>query len=127
MFKELMKNFFIEFPEVKCVGWTQYTPYFNDGDTCEFSVNDAYFVTDEKFTQESIEGIGSAYELEEFEHLEFYRYGRGESDNTPLKIACKEFSKLICTNDDLMLQIFGDHSSVFLLPGEIVTTEFEHD
>ncbi|WP_074344742.1 hypothetical protein [Mycobacteroides abscessus] len=29
------------FPEVVSVRWTQYTPYFNDGDACTFSVHEA--------------------------------------------------------------------------------------
>lgn len=29
------------FPEVVAVRWTQYTPYFNDGEACTFDVNDA--------------------------------------------------------------------------------------
>ncbi|MFE7797020.1 hypothetical protein [Nocardia sp. NPDC057440] len=28
------------FPEVGSIQWTQYTPYFNDGDACIFSTND---------------------------------------------------------------------------------------
>lgn len=30
-------------PEVESIFWTQYTPYFNDGEACEFSVNEIYF------------------------------------------------------------------------------------
>jgi len=37
------KQFFDACPEVKSVFWTQYTPYFNDGEACEFSVYDKYF------------------------------------------------------------------------------------
>lgn len=43
MFKETFKEFWALNPAIKLVRWTQYTPYFNDGDTCEFSVNDVYF------------------------------------------------------------------------------------
>lgn len=25
---------------IRCITWTQYTPYFNDGESCEFSVNE---------------------------------------------------------------------------------------
>lgn len=35
----------IEDPNVHSFGWTQYTPYFNDGDTCEFSVNEPWLRT----------------------------------------------------------------------------------
>jgi len=34
--KELL---FSEYPDLKHVAWTQYTPYFADGDKCEFSVH----------------------------------------------------------------------------------------
>lgn len=30
-----------QFPEVVAVRWEQYTPYFNDGDACEFTAHDA--------------------------------------------------------------------------------------
>jgi hypothetical protein len=46
--KVLMKEAFREFLEkydvVDNIFWTQYTPYFNDGESCEFSVGDAYLV-----------------------------------------------------------------------------------
>jgi hypothetical protein len=38
------KQFFDACPEVEAVTWTQYTPYFNDGETCEFSVHEKYFI-----------------------------------------------------------------------------------
>jgi hypothetical protein len=45
--KELMKEAFRDFLEkysevVENVYWTQYTPYFNDGEACEFSVHDLF-------------------------------------------------------------------------------------
>ena len=39
IFTELTKSIFEEYPKVESFGWNQYTPYFNDGDTCTFSVN----------------------------------------------------------------------------------------
>jgi hypothetical protein len=46
MLAEIQKEFpgmfvdlFKQAPKLKSFGWTQYTPYFNDGDTCEFSVH----------------------------------------------------------------------------------------
>lgn len=32
-------------PEIVRFGWEQYTPFFNDGDTCEFSSHQPWFVT----------------------------------------------------------------------------------
>jgi len=42
-FREVTKEFFNETP-VQAVIWTQYTPYFNDGEECVFGVNDPIFV-----------------------------------------------------------------------------------
>lgn len=44
-FNEIIKLFFDECPKIQAVIWTQYTPYFNDGDECVFSVNEPYFIT----------------------------------------------------------------------------------
>ena len=38
--KASFKEVFDLFPEITTIRWTQYTPYFNDGDTCEFSVHE---------------------------------------------------------------------------------------
>ena len=37
--REAFKVFFDTCPEVEEIAWSQYAPYFNDGDACEFSVN----------------------------------------------------------------------------------------
>lgn len=47
--KELMKEAFRDFLEkyddvVDNIYWTQYTPHFNDGEACEFGVNDVYIL-----------------------------------------------------------------------------------
>jgi len=42
-FGEALKAFFEATPEVQSVFWTQYTPYFNDGDSCYFSVGDIWY------------------------------------------------------------------------------------
>lgn len=40
---EIMKIFFEANPQVASISWTQYTPYFNDGDACEFDVGERRF------------------------------------------------------------------------------------
>jgi hypothetical protein len=41
--KEVFVSFWESNPGVNVVVWTQYTPYFMDGDPCEFSVNEPTF------------------------------------------------------------------------------------
>ena len=38
-FPIMFKDIFATSPKLKSYSWTQYTPYFNDGDTCEFSAH----------------------------------------------------------------------------------------
>lgn len=45
--KDVFKAFFDSYPEVKTIHWTQYAPYFNDGDECVFGVNQPYFTRTE--------------------------------------------------------------------------------
>ena len=47
LFKETTKEFFEKNPGIKAIVWAQFTPYFNDGDTCEFGVNDPTFTNAE--------------------------------------------------------------------------------
>lgn len=43
LMKEAFKEFFSKYGEVvECIFWTQYTPYFNDGEACTFSVNQVF-------------------------------------------------------------------------------------
>lgn len=61
--KELMKEAFREFLEkydevVENIYWTQYTPYFNDGEACEFGVNDVFILL--KNDEEACEYEGSS-------------------------------------------------------------------
>jgi hypothetical protein len=59
---EKLKDFFVKFweenPAIKAVTWVQYSPYFNDGDACEFSVSDPYFTNAEGKDLEDIASWG---------------------------------------------------------------------
>lgn len=45
LMKEMFASFFKKYETtVECIFWTQYTPYFNDGEACEFGVNDSHII-----------------------------------------------------------------------------------
>lgn len=52
--KDAFKDFFDKYPEVRSIVWTEYTPYFCDGDPCYFEVNefDVNLGTDETIQTE---------------------------------------------------------------------------
>lgn len=66
--KGAFADFFKAHPEAKAIVWTQYTPYFNDGDTCTFGVNGFSLHVDPKMMAEDVQkmmGFDPTEEVEE--------------------------------------------------------------
>lgn len=98
-----MTAIFNKHPELIAVRWTQYTPYFNDGDACEFSVHEPQF----KFTVAGCEDIG---EEDDFE--EVYTYKGCTTPQVKQDIA-KAVQAIINGVDEADMEtLFGDHVEV---------------
>ena len=82
--KVAFKEFFETHPEARAIVWTQYTPYFNDGDACEFGLGDFELKVDtSKFSEDLQKLIGydeddDKSDDEDVEKLE-YKYGEGDA------------------------------------------------
>lgn len=110
------KEFFTQFPLIKSVVWCQYTPYFNDGDACEFSVGDIYFSKKEW----NVADVGSPYDLDDdADTVSIY----GEDAKNQLR----EFASLLNSLEDALLQTFGDHTMVVATAKGFETEEYSHD
>jgi hypothetical protein len=154
VFHGAISNFFKSYPEVAAITWTQYTPYFNDGDTCEFSVNDVNFLdaTDFKDLDEGEINYNDLYDHNPWEAPDeyIYRYAKaGGSDASyyqqkidawEAKVAevgprfkelgegVNKFKKIFHSiSDDTMLALFGDHVRVTATPKGIDIDEYDHD
>jgi hypothetical protein len=125
LFKKASATLFEEHPVLIQFAWTQYTPYFNDGDTCTFSSNaeDAgiWFVGEEKDLDDS-----------PYDHEFATRRWDGkksvavpESNNSRAAVAVKEF--LGNFDDDDYLGMFGDHTKVVVTKTGVETEEYEHE
>jgi hypothetical protein len=142
LFKDITKEFFAKNPGITGVVWTQYTPYFNDGDTCEFRVHDATFTNapvDELDAvrwgeydgdQENVwacENIGYVLESDR----DYYKSTRdmilaaGGVDPD----SCKMFNKAIGSSEmeSVMLAMFGDHVKVIATREGFDVDDYEHD
>lgn len=148
-FKEIFKEFFENYPEIQAVGWNQYTPYFNDGDTCEFSVHGIEFADQNV----NLEDINSAYDLEESEFGYVTKpsdywfekaYNQGDTyakeivdeynkacQNPRYKEVCEGITELstILTSipDDIYQNTFGDHVFVLATKNGIEVNEYDHE
>lgn len=110
-----LKDFMETHPELVAISWTQYTPYFNDGDTCEFGVNDVYFTNDPEMLNEHV------YDWD-------YHWGAKDDKYSESTLAdLKELGKALCNADQELLALFGDHVRVIVTKDGIEVEEYIHD
>lgn len=62
---EACRQFLTENPDIKRVHWTQYTPYFNDGEACEFGVNEICFLLKDDDDEDSFYESSYVYTAED--------------------------------------------------------------
>lgn len=118
-----IQDFMKEHPEVKALYWTQYTPYFADGDECVFNVHGFYAST--KTADASRENV---WDGESFEELYSYRNAKtpeGFSDATWKALI--EFTSLLSSASDDLKAAFGDHVQVIVTQEGVEVEEYEHD
>lgn len=116
-------------PEIDQLRWAQYTPYFNDGDTCEFSVHDIYV----HVTSESADS-DSDNEIPDCEYGDgegwTYAYKRsmlaaGLSELTAT--ALEQLQSALSSAKEELKYAFGDHVEVVVTKDGIDVEEYEHD
>lgn len=133
-------------PHIEAIRWSQYTPYFQDGDPCEFGVNELEF----KFSEE-LSGAGdraaNKTRLENYDDSDFYGFGE-YSDNDLTKFlnertdilnfkdiklvedvvnAITEIHETLSEMDDILKSVLGDHVQVTVTREGIETEEYEHE
>jgi hypothetical protein len=120
-FKEGATELFDAHHKLDSFGWTQYTPYFNDGDTCTFSANidEPRINGEDQWDLPALRktiGLGAA------------RVPNPEFD-TELAAAADAVSEFLGGFDSEDFQdMFGDHMQVTVLrDGRLEVAEYEHD
>lgn len=117
-------------------GWSQYTPYFNDGDACTFSVHSLWVRTDADTDAELYDldvdyghpTLGkrpAAYNRE----TNAREYGAYEGPDEARHDRCHALDKAIQSGefDDVLLDAFGDHAQVTVRRDGIQVDSYEHD
>lgn len=107
-FTKVCTQLFDEYPLVRSFGWTQYTPFFNDGDECTFSVNSDY------------PEVNGHWEFQEEVNNMF---PKEDWDQVVERVS--EILRLI--PEDIMLDMFGDHSEVTVTKEGVEVTYYDHD
>lgn len=115
----LFKAFFAQYPTVTAIGWTQYTPYFNDGEPCEFSKHEFGVSTRSDVDWENAgqyDDNDEPYIRDEYEL---------QSEEEHLKRALRRLER--ASEEDLFEAAFGDHVRVVATPAGFHVFEHSHD
>lgn len=135
----------LNYPTIVEFGWTQYTPYFNDGEPCEFSVGCLWVRTAEN---KALEDAG----VEDYDHYDLeVGYGNNPSlgsrglkwDGEKRKYVsqpyvgpdeerwerCEALDRAIQSGkfENALLEAFGDHASVTVSKSGIEVEFYSHD
>jgi hypothetical protein len=121
------KEFFNKYPFVRAIAWTQYTPYFNDGEPCKFGVKDVHIFTEYEFPKEDYKHITDqgVYEGTDTWYLNHAKYREDWmsdefAEDYKMFMAFQE-------DEDTMETIFGDHVQIWITPEGIQVDEYDHD
>lgn len=102
---DALKPLFAANPTIQYVTWTQYTPYFNDGEPCTFYSNHSYA------------GIFGSRDV-----LDESYYEDGDIEDAVLPQAFRDIP------DDIMQACFGDHVQIIVSrEGKVEVDEYNHD
>lgn len=118
-----LRDVFQRHPEIVCFKWNQYTPYFNDGDTCEFSVNSVYFSN-----SLDINGWGELDNDDGEEPDGFFCHDiawKRPREYADLDALASFIGS--STGEEILQFMFGDHVTVTITKDGAETEEFEHD
>lgn len=146
---QVYAEFFESAPMIQQFYWTQYTPYFNDGDACVFSVHDVEFnILPIPDGERDYEGSYKHYYNVQSQ-IEFYEknastgvdvyaeeivaFLKSINADNEMEMRCDAAKSLInsfiCSNEDLMEAVYGDHVEVVVTKkdGKITVEVGEYD
>ena len=121
--KPLLQQFLVDHPQVIQVKWAQYTPYFNDGDECVFSLHDVYFHFEGQ-DPDDVEGA-TEWELGYVKDGVYPYWPDGVTGATAA--ACKELSDSLSALESPLKVLFGDHVEVIVTKEGVEVEEYSHD
>lgn len=107
-FREGCERLFASHPKLKSFGWTQYTPYYCDGEQCVFGVNTC---------QPFVNGVD--------DYGDIHESGPTEQEHAALGEEVQEFLQEF--DDDTMRIVYGDHVEVTVNRDEDKVTVLDYE
>lgn len=133
LFDQFRDYIFNKYSELESFGWVQFTPYFNDGDTCVFYADTNYLKINNETAEES----------EWFSPITITNYGTWNNQlrkyenrteetnknyNQVLIDAYNEITDFLSNfDDDFYLSKFGDHAEITVTKSGLDISDYDHD
>lgn len=144
LFSKDIAGIFERNPELEKIAWTQYSPFFNDGDECVFSVHDLHFKRTGEVVEEDEEDYYDIYEMKDVydlsEWIDSFIEPQDENrwknriqyvapENEQLFTDLVNLNEVICSPEgcDIMYDMFGNHAQVIIYRDRIEVDEYSHD
>lgn len=115
---------------ISAVKWTQYTPGFNDGDPCEFTVRDPRITTNTVVAQAWLENeepdMEQAYPGKDYDYYDDWEYE--SSSNHPDGLNNETWPDVPVDAgrfEDAVRSKFGNNIEIVVTPQRVVTFDYE--
>jgi hypothetical protein len=121
VFHDGTKELFATNPDLLEFNWTQYTPYFNDGDVCEFCANTTYPGIKYREADGSTAEDDDVYVSTATSRKPMSTWSTSERLGKAVIDFLGQFS------EEDFLKLFGDHQKITVTRSGIETSHYEHD
>jgi hypothetical protein len=140
---EILKKMMIDNPLIAGIMWQQYTPAFNDGEPCEFSLNGPYIKFDDKVSgagdkaaddedsdddsSEMSRGYIDHYEIDDDfydKKADIFNFKEIKALKAAVKDVCKVYSHLEAMDRHLQ-DMFGSGVQVFVTKDGVETEDYD--
>lgn len=125
--KKAFTELFNNHPVIEAIRWTQYTPYFNDGDACYFSVYDLtvkFKDLDGPDNEDYIDGFYDSWSLEYYSDKG--RFVLTDKMREGMD-SVREIEGALHSMSDALEISFGDHAMITVTRSGIDVEEYDHD
>lgn len=126
-----VKKIFELIPDLCLINWTQYTPYFADGDECVFGVGEINFLSQRDVDVGEDEDYRNSYYLPDnkyfVEQNKQIKLAYGDNAEKYRDITKQFVTFINLIPEDTMKSLFGDHVKVTIRKDKIEIDEYEHE
>lgn len=133
IFDDFRQHIFSKYEQLESFGWTQYTPYFNDGEACLFFANTDYLIINGDYAEDSNwfskENIINWGQWNR--ELKIHEGRVQEPNNNYNEVLVNAYNEIVeflsNFDNDYYLTKFGDHAEVIVTKNSVDISDYDHD